>query len=101
MTDVAADTLLALDGRVLGKNTEVEFKSDAPMGFDVELVTIEGKHRFFHNVCELHWAYPTPLPNRSCAIESDVHQTGITVDLHTIRSVFCRPPACEHESFHG
>lgn len=90
--------VLCIDSRYIGDG-QVEFHYKGVHGFDVHLTQVDGAERFYHNLTELHWAYPSPFPDRQVALESDIHTTGITLDVRAIRSIVCRPATKQHACF--
>lgn len=82
--------LLLLNDQPLDPQMEMEMKPCADKMFDVRILFVNGAEQPYNQVTEVHWRYPSPIPEPQVAIESDIQRTGFTYYIGTIEQLIIK-----------
>jgi len=86
-------------GDSINSNLEYELiPSNLELGFDCIVIDNNNNATIYHNCTEVHHRYDN-LFGSWTAFESDIHSTGITVELPKISSIIIVNSAQKHEAF--
>mgnify|MGYP003648010651 CR=1 FL=1 len=99
--------IFTINGEIQDCQRELEiFNDDNPFGFNCIVIYKEGvwkdiKFAEKHNVTEVHYLYKTyeSYSGKRCAFESDIHRTGMTVDLKEIDAIIVTKATCMYQDF--
>lgn len=81
------ETKIQFIGIAIPSEKEVEILPNNEMGLIADVVYIDGKTSTFNNLTEIHWMYSSPIDNKQVAFESNVHGTGLTINIERIKSL--------------
>lgn len=79
--------LLLLNNQPLDTSMQMEMTPGADKIFSVRVLFTNGFEQPFEKVTEVHWRYPSPIPEPQVAIESDILRTGNTYPIATIEQL--------------
>ena len=99
-------TRVTLMGKDLTDETEVfhtDYDSTEEVGFDAIITYNDGYTLTMYNITEVHYLYKSTTNKKQCALESDIHSSGQTIDLedNRVKSIMIIPSEYIHPTLYS